>query len=379
MMNSNKSKLRGKTVLVTGGTGFIGGRLIEKLVLEQQPEVRVLIRDYSRAARIARFDSVKMVKASLKDWDAIDTAIDGCDIVFHCAYDPASQKNNLDGIVNLAEACIHAKARLVHVSTVSIYEPLPDYVLGENGLTNPKGFQYGVRKLEIEKKVMDLIRKQNLNAVIIQPTIVYGAFSAPWTMRPVNQLLNGTVVLPGNGDGLCNAVYVDDVCNAMILAGVVSHAKGERYLISGNTPITWREFFEAFQSVLGTDSIVFMPVSEIKKMMRNPFKLLKTILGDPKKAVDWEPLKSFLISIRYKIPSSTRTWIKKVYGTYSKYSPKPVYFPNSQMIDLFKAYCTVDIGKAKKELGYIPQYNFKTGMKKTSEFIDWAFPKDLNV
>ena len=46
-------KLKGKRILVTGGTGFIGGRLVEKLILEHNAEVRVLVRDFSRASRIA--------------------------------------------------------------------------------------------------------------------------------------------------------------------------------------------------------------------------------------------------------------------------------------------------------------------------------------
>ena len=260
-----------------------------------------------------------------------------------------------------------------------MFEPLPDTLLNEKNESNPKGFQYGERKLEIEHLVLELVNSQGLNGVVIQPTIVYGPFSSPWTMRPVNQLLNGTVVLPNKGEGLCNAVYVDDVCSAMILAGIDKNSVGETYLISGSHPVSWSTFFESFQSILGTDSIIYMPVSEMKKTMRNPIKLLKTILGDPKKAIDWEPLKSILISLRYKIPSSTRTRIKTLYGFYSQYSPNPVYYPNSQMLKLYTSKCTVSIEKAKNGLGYNPQYNFEDGMAETSNFIKWAFPKELDL
>jgi len=377
--NKVESEINRKTVLITGGSGFIGGRLAELLSLEYDVRVKCLVRDLSKCSQLARFDTIEIIYGSLTNITAVEVAVSGCDIVFHCAYDASSQKNNLDGINNLSSSCIKYAAKLVHVSTISVFEPLPDFELTEDSIKEPGGFQYAERKLEIERLVIDLAEKTELSATVIQPTIVYGPFSAPWTMRPVSQLLNGTIVLPDQGEGLCNAVYVDDVCKAMILAGLNDNSLGETYLISGAEPVSWSEFFEAFQKSINSDSILYMPVFEIKKTLRNPLKLIKTILGDPKKAVDWEPLKSMLISLRYKIPSSMRTRIKSLYGYYSKYSPSPVYFPNNQMLELYTSKCTVSIEKARKDLGYNPDFTFKDGMQLTEQFIHWAFPKDLNI
>ena len=78
--------LDGKKVLVTGGTGFIGSRLVEKLVLEHQARVRVLVRNFVNAPRIARFP-IEMVPGDLSDPVSVQKAVQNCDVVFHCAYD----------------------------------------------------------------------------------------------------------------------------------------------------------------------------------------------------------------------------------------------------------------------------------------------------
>lgn len=367
-----KIDLTNKKILVTGATGFIGGRLVEKLILEQHADVTVLIRKYDNAARLARFDNIRMVKVDLHDFNGVENLIKDCDIIFHLAYDPTSQENNLKGIDAIAQSCIKYSKKLVHTSTISVYEPLEDKVVNENSKAVPCGITYADRKLEIEESVLNFCR-QGLNAIILQPTIVYGPFCAPWTNRPATQLLSGTVILPNGGNGICNAVYVDDVCGAMLTAAVNDNVVGDRFLISGDNPITWKEFYQAFANTLNINSIEYMSTAEIKKISFSPVKSIKLILGDPKRAVDWEPLKSFLISLKYKLPSSFKSWIKFVYGKYKKISPKPVFVPNKQMFLLYDAPSIVEISKAKEKLGYNPQFSFEEGMQRTSEYLKWAF------
>ena len=377
--NMKLESINGKTILITGATGGIGGRLLEILSLNYDVKIKCLVRNYSKCASLARFNNIELVHGSIDEQEKVVKAISNCNIVIHCAYDPVSQQINIKGIENLAMGCIAAQARLVHVSTISVYEPLMDKKLTENSLNEPIGFTYAERKLAIEKMVFDLTKNSDLNATIIQPTIVYGPFAVPWTIRPLNQLLQGTVIIPNFGSGLCNAVYIDDVCQALMLAGISANCIGERYLISGSSPITWKEYFESLEDSLGVKSIRYLSINEINKIMKNPIKLLKTILGDPKKAVDWEPLKSILLSLRYKIPSSARTWIKGVYQIYSSYSPKPVYYPNKNIMALYTTNSSVCIDKAISDLGYEPKYDFNMGMKRTRDFIKWFFPEELTL
>jgi len=103
-------ELRDSRILVTGGTGFIGGRLVEHLVLKYGADVHALVRNFARAPRIARF-SIKMFPGDVTDPEAVDRAVENCDIVFHCAYGGAGgatqqKRATVRGMENVLKAFI---------------------------------------------------------------------------------------------------------------------------------------------------------------------------------------------------------------------------------------------------------------------------------
>ena len=77
--------------------------------------------------------------------------------------------------------------------------------------------------------------------------------------EPLDKLWYGTVILPDCGEGHCNLVYVDDVVSAMILAGLRSAALGQRFLVSGPEPVTWREFYEEMARAIGANGPQYRP------------------------------------------------------------------------------------------------------------------------
>src|SRR5688572_22740302 len=145
-----RTAMTGKRALVTGATGFIGGRLVERLVLDQGADVRALVKNFARASRLARF-KVEMVAGAINNLQAVDKAVEGCDVVFHCAHDFDHPQTNLEGAQALAAACVrHNVQRLVHVSSISVYEPLPDGDVDESTAAVPCGWTYPDNKLAVE-------------------------------------------------------------------------------------------------------------------------------------------------------------------------------------------------------------------------------------
>ena len=362
--NENCSNLRNKKILVTGATGFLGGRLVEKLVLEFNAEIKALVRNFAHAPRIARFP-IEMINGEIDNSDAIDRAVQECEIVFHCAHDFSNPQKNIIGTKLIAEACLKYKVnRLIYVSSFSVYEPLQDGDLDESSPMPPCDWEYANNKRQIEQELLRYFREKGLPVVILQPTIIYGPFSKVWTDGIISLLRTGRVVLPDNGDGLCNAVYIDDVVNALILAAIAGdNIVGESFLISGEQPITWREFFESYERILGVKSVVFMPIEKIIQLTSgNPSVLLK---ADPRRFMELPLIRIFRKLLRQFVPKSFR---KKVRQTL----PLPLHLPNSQRLSLYRAKTYVRIDKAKRLLGYKPQFSFEEGMKYTAHYIKWA-------
>ena len=277
------------TVAVTGGTGFIGGRLIERLALETSASIRVLVKSFGSASRVARFP-IDMVQVDLGDPEAVSRAVRGADVVIHTAFDFADLAFNLRAAENLARACLrHNVDRFVQISTFSVYEPFPNGTLDENSPRGNGDSPYAKTKYEIEELLQTMHQEHGLPATVLQPTVVYGPFAGTWTIDPVEKLRKGRVVLPGEGGGLCNAVYVDDVVGAIFSAAVSDRALGERFLVSGSNPVTWREFFRAYEHILGVESLDFLPADEIARAAASsgPSAAARRLKRDPHRILDY--------------------------------------------------------------------------------------------
>jgi nucleoside-diphosphate-sugar epimerase len=368
---------RGSKVLVTGATGFVGGRLVERLIREHDVQVRCLIRDVGRASRVRRLP-VEILLVDLSNANEIKGAVDGIDYIFHCAYDTRSRRQNIEGLSNLIEAsATHSVQRLVHVSTFAVYEPFPDGPLTEESPDGDRSNTYVDTKLDLEKMAFDAARNRGVAATIVQPSIVYGPFCLPWTNSPAEMLIFGDVILPDQGAGLCNAVYIDDVVDGLIRAAVSPAAVGERFIISGPQPVTWAEFFTEFAHALGTKPPKFWPYERIADANHGIIRNIRVVVTEPKRLIKmivrWRRVRQILQAALDIMPGPLRKLTTNYYFDPRGRRAGEIFLPSRQALAMYSSSAVASSEKARLKLGYTPRFDFQRGMMLTGHYLEWAY------
>jgi nucleoside-diphosphate-sugar epimerase len=227
---------------VTGGTGFIGGRLVRKL-RERGDDVVALVRSPDKALELERL-GVELVKGDLTDVDAIRRGTEGADAAFHGAaiYKvgiPRSQREemfetNVRGTERVLDAAIQAGVpRIVYVSTVNVFGNTGGEVVDESYERPQDGFlsYYDETKYEAHQVALDRIAK-GAPIVIVQPGGVYGPDDHSEIGNMIDQVRTGKLfayMFPETG---FNLVHVDDIADGTILA-YERGEPGQSYVLGG--------------------------------------------------------------------------------------------------------------------------------------------------
>jgi nucleoside-diphosphate-sugar epimerase len=260
--------LKGEAVLVTGATGYLGSRLVRKLLCEGA-QVHALVRSPAKARFLERL-GVEIYTADLsRPSSLLQDSMKGCSLAFHVAgavneFRPRSYywAVNVTGTRVLAEAAIEARVdRFIHVSSVVVYGAHAGESINESSPLTKSGFPYADTKLEGEKVVRRMIQERSLlPAVVVQPSEVYGPEDPTWTVRPIEMIKRGKMVLVNGGSGLIQPIYVDDVIEG-ILTAAGKGTIGQSYIICGTEAVTLREFFGYYMRMLGKSRLPSVPAS----------------------------------------------------------------------------------------------------------------------
>ena len=377
--------LAGRRVLVTGASGFIGGRVAERLVVECGAHVRVAVRSVARAAPLSRFP-IEVAIADVRDREAVARAVDGCDVVIHCALGTDGTLRDrravdLGGTRNLLDAAVGANvSSFVHTSTVSVYENAGSGELDETSPATKSRDPYAVGKREGERVALGYAAR--LPVTVIQPTTVYGPRAGVHGRAILDELRSSRIPLPAQGDGICNAVYIDDLVTAMLLAATSDRARGERFLVSGPEYPTWREFYGAFERMLGTARAVPMSEAEALALWKRASRR-RWLLPDA-----WRIVRTDAELRRRLLETREGAVVRRVAERVlpdrafapehwtAEPEPKQDELPlaafKPEVIRTLASTVRVRIDKARAVLGYEPVFGLADGMRLTEAWATWA-------
>lgn len=267
-------------IFVTGGAGFIGSRVVKKLI-ENGYEVRCLLRSTTNTRRIEGLNYERF-NGDLTDAQSIDKGVEGCNGIIHLASlsswkDIKSPKMPLiviGGSKNIIQAAKkHGNIRIVYVSSSTAVGGTDEKViLDENSpLTLPKNghYVYAHAKKEVEE-ICKAEAKNGQPIVIVNPTEVYGPgdYDKVTAGTLIDFATTKTLQLAEGGTSI---VHVDDVADGIIKAFEKGRS-GERYILGGEN-VEFKDLAQMTMDILGMNK----PVKSIgRKMLMNLAWISKT-------------------------------------------------------------------------------------------------------
>jgi nucleoside-diphosphate-sugar epimerase len=311
------------TAFVTGASGFIGGALTKRLVA-QGDKVKALARS-DRSARAVEALGATAVRGDLDDTAAMRAGAEGCDVAYHCAAhlgewgDPAEfERVNVTGTANAVQAATDAGVpRFVHVGTEAALmhgEPLVD--VDETAPLQPNSKSlYSRTKARAEQVARDG------GAVVIRPRLVWGPGDTTILPALADAVRRKRFAWIGDGTHRTSTTHVDNVVEGLLL-GAEKGAPGEAYFVADGEPQVFREFITR---LLATEGIT-------------------------------PPDRS--------IPRGVATVIVATGEAAWRALPLPGQPPLTRLAYwLASQECTIDISRARRDLGYIPVTSIDKGLE----------------
>ena len=240
-------------VLVTGGTGFIGSHLVDRLLEDQDAEVYVLVRDPKRVRHLEGRNGIRMLEGSLLNVPPLPA---GLSIVYHLAGATKAHKPsdyytvNRDGTASLFRALAGGDAapRVVQVSSLAAAGPsTPGRPALEGDPPRPVS-PYGRSKLAAEAEA--LAWKDRFRVVVLRPAAVYGPRDEDF-LEFFRVIKRGIIPLFGRRPKSVSLCAAHDVVQAMLLAGSADVPSGEIVNVAHPRPMTWEALGRAAAAILG--------------------------------------------------------------------------------------------------------------------------------
>lgn len=332
-------------VLVTGAAGFLGGHLVDML-LERGDEVHAMMRPVEDATRLKSLAGVDVVHGDLTDAQSLKSAVKDMQRVYNVAartgpwgLEKDYNAVNVWGVADLITAAMDAGVqRIVHTSSITVYGHHLHGIVTEDHPFHAEDNPYSRTKIASEKLITDMVKERGAPVVIVRPAWIYGPRDNASFGRFVSLVDNGKGFIIGSGENVVPVVYVRDVAQGLIKAGDADDsAVGRAYTLADDRRVTQSEYLNMIADFLEVPHIArHYPYAAMFSAGRVA-ELLWQALGRRKSA------------------------------------PPPV---STYGITLLGGNQEFSIVRARRELGYEPQYDYIRGL---SEGVKWYLDQKRGI
>ena len=254
-------------VLVTGGSGFIGSHVVDKL-----RDKGIAVRVFDMVMPTFRSD-IEFYHGSLLDLEALRMALNGVDAVYHLAavadvkdvyHDPAyAESINVRGTLHVLEAVRRSVGikRVIYGSTTWVYSEVQQPVVDERTPLQAPTHLYTATKIASEYYCQSYSKLYDIPVTILRYGIPYGPRARDGAVIPifVRKAFQGQpLTIAGDGSQFRKFIYVEDLAEGNVLA-LKPIAANKTYNLDGGEPITIRQIAEAVQRVVGNVAIESIP------------------------------------------------------------------------------------------------------------------------
>jgi UDP-glucose 4-epimerase len=296
--------------LVTGGAGFIGSHICDRLLAEGH-QVRILD-NFSTGKRenIPASDDVEVIEGDVGDYDTVKSAMQDINMVFHEAAiasvpetvgNPlASERVNYRGTLNILEAARHAGVqRVMFACSAAVYGDLPELPKQEGMPVRPLS-PYAVDKLASEQACQMYTYLYGLETVSLRYFNVFGPRQDPSSPYSgvisiftdyINQGKQPTIY--GDGEQTRDFVYVSDVVEANILASTSATAAGKAFNVATNGTLSVNDLLKTICNIKGA---LFEP--EYKPGREGDIRHSRADISAAQEQLGWQPVVGFEDGLR---------------------------------------------------------------------------------
>lgn len=317
-------------------------------------------------SRLARFD-LPWQLADACNPAALAEAFQGCDAVVNLIVgDPEVIVATANASYRAAEAA--GVKRLVFMSSASVHGQAPTPGTDETSpLHTRHPFAYNNAKVRAERVLTRLRARGSVELVILRPGIVYGPRSR-WISDIADQLLADRACLIHAGEGICNAIYVDNLIEAIQRSLTTAAADRQVFLVGDRERVTWRDLHAPIAEALGSNvsDIAVIDPPAFQRGFAHHLGALRTS----------RPVQALLPLV----PASFKQAVKGAITAATSPPPSsPWQLPTAappllseEMTQLQLCAVQLPITKAERILGYQPTLSFAEGMQRSIGWLGFA-------